>query len=282
MTPRATLRYWIKERERIRRRRAAGDPWPWTDDPALREYRFTNVSRQFDRMTTVLRDDLTGLRGDDRLVAAVLFRAFNRLNTWQRVRDMRTIKSWDEREALRRLRAMIARGEKTCSGVWMTAGTKGSPAYRSQARAVTVAAQTVRGSKWSSSLESAFDFLTGLPMIGPFVANEITMDLAYLTDALDRATDRETFIRLGPGSVRGLRRLRGVPPGSGIEQPRPTADDWRKFNSVCTSLRQRPPLPELTLTVHDVEHCLCEYDKYARALEGGHLKNRYHHQEGER
>lgn len=45
------LLYFIAEREAIRRRRVAGEPQPFTDDPILREWSFTNVRREDDRVT---------------------------------------------------------------------------------------------------------------------------------------------------------------------------------------------------------------------------------------
>ena len=35
--------YWIDERIRIQERKDQGDAWPWTDDPILQEYKFTNA-----------------------------------------------------------------------------------------------------------------------------------------------------------------------------------------------------------------------------------------------
>lgn len=274
--PEATLRHWIAEREAIRRRRAAGRPFPWTEDPVLRDNRFTNVSRRFDRMTVVLARDLGATpRPNDKVLSVVLFRAFNRLSTWEALRDMRTLARWRSGEALRRLRALDAAGEKICSGVWMVGADEGRRAYECQLEAPAAAAASVPCGGWRGSLAAAFAYLEGLPRIGPFVANEMVMDLAYLTPLLDGAPDRKTFVRLGPGSVRGLRRLRGADPGTGLEQPRPTDDDWGTFAELRESLARRPPVAGLRLTVHDVEHCLCEFDKYARGREGGHLKNRY-------
>ena len=40
-----------REGERIRYRRMAGEPYPWTTDPVLREWRFCNVHREHDRTT---------------------------------------------------------------------------------------------------------------------------------------------------------------------------------------------------------------------------------------
>lgn len=42
---------WCRERERIRQKREAGEPPPWTDDPIFRQGRFLNVFREDDRGT---------------------------------------------------------------------------------------------------------------------------------------------------------------------------------------------------------------------------------------
>lgn len=45
---------YANEREAIRRRRADGVSFPWTDDPILQSYKFTNVFRHFDRTSSEL------------------------------------------------------------------------------------------------------------------------------------------------------------------------------------------------------------------------------------
>ena len=46
----------MRERENVRLRKEAGDFFPWTDNPILREYKFTNVRRYHDRTSRVLRE----------------------------------------------------------------------------------------------------------------------------------------------------------------------------------------------------------------------------------
>src|SRR5690606_31094780 len=58
--------YWrfAAERQRVFYRRALGSPWPWTDDPVMAVYKFTNAYRASDRVSQYLirkviyRDDL--------------------------------------------------------------------------------------------------------------------------------------------------------------------------------------------------------------------------------
>lgn len=49
-----TLFDYMKERESIRLRKEAGSPRPWTQDPILHEFSFTNVRRIHDRTTRSL------------------------------------------------------------------------------------------------------------------------------------------------------------------------------------------------------------------------------------
>ena len=48
--------YWVNERHSIYLRKAAGDPRPWTKDPILQRYKFTNVFRELDMGTKWLRE----------------------------------------------------------------------------------------------------------------------------------------------------------------------------------------------------------------------------------
>ena len=51
--------YWINERHAIYQKRAKGQPAPWTDDPILRDYKFTNPFRENDRVTVWMRQNFT-------------------------------------------------------------------------------------------------------------------------------------------------------------------------------------------------------------------------------
>ena len=49
------LWHWIREREAIRLRKESGEPFPWTTDTILRDYRFCCVRREDDRVTQWVR-----------------------------------------------------------------------------------------------------------------------------------------------------------------------------------------------------------------------------------
>jgi hypothetical protein len=76
----------MTERHAIHQRRLAGQPWPWTDDPILRQHNFTNVFRIYDRVTQYVICNVIG-KGDqdfhETCFRVILFRCFNRTSTWE-------------------------------------------------------------------------------------------------------------------------------------------------------------------------------------------------------
>jgi len=76
----------MTERHAIHQRRLAGQPWPCTDDPILRQHTFTNVFRIYDRVTQYIISNVIG-KGDRDLhetcFRVILFRCFNRISTWE-------------------------------------------------------------------------------------------------------------------------------------------------------------------------------------------------------
>src|SRR6266851_1295327 len=82
--------YWrfAAERQRIFFERLAGAPPPWTGDPILARYKFTNAYRASDRVSQYLirrviyRSDLPA-SDDEVFFRILLFKLFNKIETWQ-------------------------------------------------------------------------------------------------------------------------------------------------------------------------------------------------------
>ena len=82
--------YWrfAAERQAVFFRRARGEKPPWTDDPVLATYKFTNAYRASDRVSQYLirnviyRDDLPNSPGEV-FFRVLLFKLFNKIDTWE-------------------------------------------------------------------------------------------------------------------------------------------------------------------------------------------------------
>src|SRR6267378_1946627 len=87
--PNSTFKvYWrfAAERQEIFHRRYLGLPPPWTDDPIMNEYKFTNAYRASDRVSQYLIRRVI-YEGDQKpeqvLFRILLFKLFNKIETWE-------------------------------------------------------------------------------------------------------------------------------------------------------------------------------------------------------
>ena len=102
-------------------------------------------------------------------------------------------------------------------------------------------------------------------MCGPFVADEIVTDLCWTT-VLNRADDIMTWANPGPGAVRGLNRIHGHP----LKAHRREERLVEEMQELLAESRKRGRLGRhmKPLEMRDVEHSLCEFDKYMRVHNG--------------
>ena len=107
---------------------------------------------------------------------------------------------------------------------------------------------------------------------------EIVSDLRW-TDVLKDAPDIMSWANAGPGCARGLSRLvYGSPRGYFA---RGSKTDQEKMNNLMQDLLDMSydqtywPAENRQWEMREVEHWLCEFDKYVRAIDGTSLKRRY-------
>jgi alpha-glutamyl/putrescinyl thymine pyrophosphorylase clade 1 len=81
--------YWkfAAERYRIYQRRLGGEPGPWTDDPILSAYKFTNVFRACDRVSQFLIKEVIynpdgPTNAEEVVFRILLFKLFNSILAW--------------------------------------------------------------------------------------------------------------------------------------------------------------------------------------------------------
>lgn len=290
LSPEARFLYWVKERHLIHLRRQAGKPKPWTDDKVLQTGFFTNPYRENDKTTVWFREHVREpLRDDPQvLLTTIIFRWFNLIVTGEFLANEGLLYNWYGPLAKQLLAKRRRDGYKLFTGAYLIQSPGGEPKMEAicdridkvwQDRHALLAAINVRHESGPCSLEEAHSYLTQYDGIGAFMAYEIVCDLRY-TYLLENAPDINTWCNPGPGCIRGLYRLAGekIPAKNNSTMPR-KMKDWQERMQYLLKVTQRhfkrnskfPPFE-----MREIEHSLCEADKYNRALFGdGRLKRTY-------
>lgn len=276
---------YARERYSILLKRRAGFPREkWTDDPVLREWSFCNVFREDDRVTQWFRENIRGpLQDDPRvLMATIAFRWFNRIPAGEVIRNFVFSDWWhldDWREELNKVRerdGVVITGSymvKTPSKMSKIDGILQclQKAYDRQDELVFVLSQP------DLTLEKMWERLCTIDFMGQFTSYEVVSDLRY-TRWLENADDILTWANPGPGCTAGLGQLFC---GDEKTYNRHKEDD-RKFMIFlmrrlldCSLEEQYWPQAWPMWDMRTVEHSLCEYFKYFKALQGKRLKRRY-------
>lgn len=291
--------YWMIERERIRyRKETLGKPAPWTNDRILQEYRFCNVFRIRDKVTRQYLERLPAMEGNPLRVfwSTCVFRYFNLANTYDAIQPIFPWKGsetrivdgtpWIEprKNAKKVLSAMHRRGEQMFTGAYIvTNAGRSEPKWKVSIDVldrlwpnVPMLLNTIMA---RNTLQHAVEMLATQYNIGRFTAYEIATDLSYTT-LLNEAHDLYTWANAGPGAVRGLNRIHGRPLGGSLYVSN-AEDEMRALYEMMCEVVQYAVNDEVEgdwpiLTMREIEHSLCEFDKYMRVLQGeGRPRARY-------
>ena len=252
-----TLWYFMKERQSIYNKRQKGEPKPWTEDEFMLKYRFTNVFREQDAGTVWMRKHLTepgkGRPFPEILLNCAWYRLFNLVATGEFLGWRQT---WDVEEMVALLTKRSEEGHSLFTTAHVVRGEAGVPKVLTVCRAIggiwEKAEEIVQIAQDTNSLEAVFNRLTQLPSIGGFTAYEIVTDLRH-TPVLCDAKDIMTWAHLGPGATRGMTRI-------GYDTSKPQ----ESMQKLLVEARNALPKDFPEMEIRDIEHSLCELDKYCR------------------
>ncbi len=264
--------YWrfAARRQAIFMMRVLGSPPPWTDDPVLESYRFTNVYRASDRVTQYLIRHVLyegPQTGDEILFRALLFKFFNRIETWQHFASVFGTPSWkafDYDRYAQALDSILSRGKPIYSGAYIVP----SPAFgnarkhRNHLRLLEHIIMQGTADKLlrASSLMAVFRLLRSFPSLGDFLAFQFAIDLNY--SELLHFSEMD-FVVAGPGARDGIRKCfldtDGLSDDEVIRFMADAAED--EFRSHALSFQT---LWGRRLQLIDCQNLFCEVGKYAR------------------
>jgi hypothetical protein len=275
--------YWIVERHKIFLARQANKSPPWTTDPILQKYKFTNPFRQNDRVTRELGKRLKKMKGysDVELFWAItLFRMFNYPPTFDALSDYVADIPWNVRRTEKLLNTRKEMGSQIFTGAYIitnNGSTRPKITLMCEAlgkiweRRADVTVRIVDG----KTIENAVSVLCELPMVGKFIGYEIATDLRH-TRLLGRAKDINFWANPGPGARRGCNRIfsptrKFNDDSRNYDLPFSMTKDERLLSEMRQLLKMSPDhLPKgfPVLEMRDIEHSLCEFDKYMRVKLG--------------
>lgn len=282
------IEYWsfIFERHEVFHRRLQGQPRPWTTDPVIDKFFFTNVFRELDIGTVYLLNNIINKGTEvEELLEILIYRQFNNRYTYEAMREAgRTFgdfEDWqDIAEFLKSYQAekgcaVFAVAHMTTSIKWGNTGSKiGNACW-------------LLNKHWQNRDEIYSNLITAVNLpdlcqriarlegFGDFLAYEVATDMGY-SSRLKRFNE-DDWANPGPGCKRGIEILVPKRAELGID-----------FQSVMRTLRQNQekyfndlgldfkyPKNKL-LSLRNIEHCLCEYSKYYQAKTTGRTRRKYH------
>ena len=264
--------YWVNERHSIWEKRVQGERKPWTNDPILRDNKFTNVFRQLDRGSRWLIESWLKPRfskphniAEAGLLAANIA-TYRMFNWWETGAEIGWQQSFSPVRIQRKLGPKLARGEKVFTSAHIIRSEFGRPKLDSVldilkpiwAERTTMARVLIRS---SATIEGAFNLFMRYPFIGEFMAYEFATDLTY-TWVLDGASDRMTWANPGPGATRGLRYM-----WEGLKG----RDELIWAMRFLLAMSQKPGVLGArvpSLEMRDIEMSLCEVYKYWKIKDG--------------
>lgn len=272
-----------------------------SSDDVLNKYSFCNVFREDDRTTIWCRENVReAYKNSPWLIPAIVtFRMFNRIDMGEAVFSQHDMfdggnafdhmmqdKTLGNVKILRRAVKALKPNGPYATGAYIISSP---PGYDKLDGVLEVIRRFVRGSSeypgcgemgWADAtaflhenrnrpskirLEEAWTWFRQFDYLGNFHSYEIVTDLRH-TRLLRRASDVMTWANPGPGCKRGLNRVFGRKLGERI--PRDQMMTEMQVILDLSASEKYWPKKWSSWEMRDVEHTLCEFDKWRRTHDG--------------
>jgi hypothetical protein len=280
LTPVERLCHWITQREAIRRKRQAGETPPWTLDPILQTYSFTNVRRWDDRVSQWLWNNWykPNLGHPNMVYAIATARFFNQPSSLDLITDVVFGEKWNPREIKKRLRKHKRAGNTVFRAAYLVRGNDGEDKIESVVdhNVGKLVGAEIHEKVDTTSMYKTWAEVEKVHGFGSFMAGQVTADLRHVVAG--SWEDKLAWAPLGPGSLKGMNIL--------LERDLKTPMSQKEFGDrllwLMEELLGRVDYSTMSrLEMFDVQNCCCEYSKYSRTLLGlGRPKRLYRYEVG--
>ena len=300
------LHRWILDRYAVHvKKDVHGIPAPWTDNPIIQEFRFTNVRREHDKETKWVIEHVckVDMSTANKWINLILFRMINKSETCRNFMpiDFENV-DWST------IYDYVSRAPEDYvmfTNAFRTSGVKGAAvkalghtsAFKDRENGVPPVISVIQycqqlydNEEFIQHLgncvtaQDFFNTLQSISGIGFFLAYQIFVDWTYCEESL---WSENEFVVAGPGARRGLDLVFENRDGMTYEE----ALFWLRNNwvDIC-SWHGLPWNPDEIfvdldpsdryMNVMSLQNCHCEISKYIRAVNGtGRPRNKYHYEE---
>jgi hypothetical protein len=244
----------------------------WSADPILQRFNFTNCYRVLDRTSQYLIREVIykGDQSTDEIFfRTLLFKIFNRIETWEMLTAHLGEISWRDfnrprAEAL--LQAAMAAGDTIFSSAYIMPTRSGDlSSHVKHVNFLTLLErmmldQLPQRLAQLQSLHAVYLHLVSYPLLGSFLAFQLTIDLLYSTML---PWSEDDFVVAGPGAISGITKCfsdtRGMTPAELIRWTATRQEEeFERRGLAFQSLWGR------RLHLIDIQNLFCEVNKYCR------------------
>lgn len=268
--------YWkfAALRQEVFFNRFEGKPFPWSKDPILTQYKFTNAYRASDRVSQYLIKEVIynielPSSPKEILFRILLFKLFNKIETWELLKKnfgALTFEDYNFHRYDKVLNKAITNGRRIYSAAYiMPSGQSYFGFLRKHSNhlkliELILGEDTDERLMSARTMQKAFEILKGFPGLGDFLAYQLLIDINY--SPILNFSESE-FVVPGPGAKGGISKCFEDTAGlSHIEVIKLVTDrQEQEFERLGLSFRSLWGRP---LQLIDCQNLFCEVDKYSR------------------
>ena len=275
-----------------------GLPAPWTDDPILKEFKFTNVRREHDRETKWVLHNIVNnhsLSYENKLMNIMLYRMFNKSKTLEVFGSVIEFDQGVDQEEIRQLLKRKIKDEPKYTfftNAFLTCGLKVALGNQKQTNDEFMPMRVIKFADYlyndgiidkimcCKNQKEVFNVIKSYKGLGEFLSYQIFVDFTYIPEF---PFSENEFTVSGPGCIKGLKEVFSNFGGLNYDEAlfwlRDNIDNeiekrgwWWDKDELFFDLDEE----DRYMNIMSLENCHCEISKYIRAVNGtGRPKNKY-------
>lgn len=268
--------YWkfAAERQKVFFARTNNNPLPWTTDPIINQYKFTNAYRASDRVSQYLIKQViyNGEKDINEIFfRTILFKLFNKIDTWDLLESQLGNINWHSyqyKNYEKQLSAAMKAGAAIYSAAYiMASGHKIFDVEKKHQSHLKLIEKMMKESlperlQNCKTMLEGFELLKSYPLVGDFLAYQLITDINYTEITNFSEMD---FTIPGPGAKDGIRKcfksLGGLTETDIIKFMADRQD--YEFDRLGLDFKN---LWGRKLQLIDIQNLFCEVDKYSRVM----------------